>query len=132
MRDLVFKDLHKNNEYYGYIKTAVEYGIVEGYSKDSFKPNKILTREEAIATLSRALKITGVDKEDYESVESTLSNYDDYKDVSTWALKSFISSTYTGLVEGRGNAKLAPKALVTRAEVAQLLENALRISKLID
>lgn len=49
-----FSDVPTSNFAYGYINEAVSRGIIFGYSNNTFKPNKTLTRGEMALLISRA------------------------------------------------------------------------------
>lgn len=53
-RSTQFKDVPKSHYASGYIQSAVDRGIVNGYSDDTFKPANALTRGHLAAFISRA------------------------------------------------------------------------------
>lgn len=127
-----FGDVASTEWYCGYIKTAAAYGIVKGYSDAEFGPNDTITREQAMTMIARAMKITRLNAglasgEGGKLIEA----YSDRAAVSAFANDSIAECIKTGVVYGRGNNTLAPKAYVTRAEVAAMVERLLQKSKLI-
>lgn len=116
----------------GYIKTAAAYGIVNGYDNGNFGPNDTITREQAMAMIARAMKITGLyaglaDNE----VSQLLSNFSDSTSASTYAQSSIAACIKTGITAGSSNATLSPKDCITRAEVAVMIQRLLQKSELI-
>ncbi|MEO3944161.1 S-layer homology domain-containing protein [Gorillibacterium sp. CAU 1737] len=127
-----FRDVASTEWYCGYIKTAAAYGIIKGYSDTKFGPNDTITREQAMTMIARAMKITGLTSGLANGEGSKLLEaYNDSANVSAFAYESITECIKTGVVSGRGSHTLAPKAYVTRAEVAAMVERLLQKSKLI-
>ena len=127
-----FGDVAVSKWYCGYIKTASSYGIINGYTGTAFGPNDTITREQAMAMIARAMKITGLEASLTDSeAASLIAAYADGKNVSQYAGNSIAACLKTQIVSGRENSTLAPKAYVTRAEVAAMVERLLQKSKLI-
>ena len=81
----IFSDVKKTDWYYGFVGTAYDYSIIKGVSEKYFNPNGTITREEAAVMVKRSAKILGIDKTYNESaVRNVLSQFTDYKSVSTW------------------------------------------------
>ena len=127
-----FGDVDSSMWYSGYIKTAVAYGIIKGYNSDTFGPEDMITREQAFTMLANAMKTTGLNAALADSdIASLLGTYEDGARVARYAGSSTAACLKTGIVSGRKNNILAPKAYVTRAEVAVMVEKLLQKSKLI-
>ena len=110
------------------ILIANEYGIVEGYPDDAFRPDALITREEAITMYQRAMKVTklvGTDSNRYQS-------YTDYEQVSLWA-KPYVKDVLSAHVfNGNTATTISPKSNLTYAEAAQAIKNLLVESNLIN
>ena len=127
-----FSDVASTEWYCGYIQTAAAYGIIKGYSDEEFGPADTITREQAMTMIARAMKITRLNAGLANGEGSKLLEaYSDRAKVSAYAKDSITECLKTGVVAGRGNHTLAPKAYVTRAEVAAMVERLLQKSKLI-
>ncbi len=127
-----FSDVPSSAWYSGYVKTAASYGIIKGYSDTAFGPNDKITREQAMAMLARAMKITGLNTElSTEEGEALLSAFNDSTAISAFAVDSTQMCLKNGIVSGRENNTLKPKAYITRAEVAAMIERLLQKSNLI-
>ncbi len=127
-----FGDVDSSMWYSGYIKTAVAYGIIKGYNSNTFGPGDMITREQAFTMLANAMKTTGLNAALADSdIASLLGTYEDGARVAKYAGSSTAACLKTGIVTGRKNNILAPKAYVTRAEVAVMVEKLLQKSKLI-
>jgi hypothetical protein len=53
-----FPDVTNNSWYAGFIQTAVEYGLINGYETGNFGPNDAITREQAMTIIARAMNQT--------------------------------------------------------------------------
>jgi hypothetical protein len=127
-----FGDVAASDWYCGYIKTASSYGIITGYNQTTFGPNDKITREQAMAMIARAMKITGLDATLTDSTISTLmAGYTDTSDASDYAKTSIVACLKTGVVTGRSSSTVAPKENITRAEVAAIVQRLLQQSNLI-
>ena len=127
-----FSDVRATDWYYEYIETANEYGILLDYRDGTFRPMDKITREQAIAMVARAMKITGL-KVELESgeLEKLLIGFSDSDEASGWSKNSIAALVKAGLVLGKSSNILAPKAEITRAEVAVIVRRLLQKSKLI-
>ncbi|MDG0810542.1 S-layer homology domain-containing protein [Cohnella rhizosphaerae] len=127
-----FSDVAAGEWYGAAIATASAYGLIEGYADGTFRPDDKITREQAIVIVSKAMEITGLQgKLSVESAEATLRPFKDAADISEWAQKGVAASVTAGLAKGRGDARLAPRESVSRAEVAALVQRLLQKSGLI-
>ncbi|MCU6711368.1 S-layer homology domain-containing protein [Paenibacillus sp. J5C_2022] len=128
----VFSDVKTSDWFSGAINTAYAYQLIGGFEDGTFRPNDKITREQAMTILSRAMTITGLKaKLSAQSEAATLLLYEDASNVSGWALSGVADSVQAGLVTGRSAAELAPKAPITRAEVATIIQRLLQTSDLI-
>ncbi len=130
--DSGFSDVGVSDWYNGYIKTAVEYGLIKGFEDGSFKPKDKITREQAMTIIARAMKLTRLEPGlGEDEAETMLAGFADGSDASVYARDSIAGCIRAGLVSGRANSRLAPKAYITRAEVAAIAERLLVKSGLI-
>jgi hypothetical protein len=123
-----FKDVSANGDRTLAILIANEYGIVEGYPDDSFRPDALITREEAITMYQRAMKVTklvGTDSNRYQ-------RYTDYEQVSIWATPYVKDVLSAHVFNGNTETTISPKSYLTYAEAAQAIKNLLVESKLIN
>lgn len=114
------------------VNTAYVYNLISGFKDGTFRPNDKITREQAMVVLSNAMKVTGLkDKLSVQSADVILRLFGDAASVSAWAQSGVADSVQAGIVTGRNTAALAPKANMTRAEVAMVIQNLLQNSGLI-
>jgi competence protein ComEC len=58
-RETTFNDVNPSSFASGYIASAVEEGIIKGYTDGTFRPNKIVNRGEMAIFIARAFDISG-------------------------------------------------------------------------
>ncbi|MFC5404832.1 S-layer homology domain-containing protein [Cohnella soli] len=127
-----FPDVKASDWYGSAVNTAVKYGLISGFEDGTFRPNEQITREQAMSIIAKAMKVTGLKgKLPAQSVDAVLRSFADAAAASNWAKNGIADSVQAGIVSGRGEAGLAPKAFVTRAEVAMMVRNLLQKSDLI-
>ncbi|MFB0920346.1 MAG: S-layer homology domain-containing protein, partial [Oscillospiraceae bacterium] len=127
-----FDDVTMTDWFNGYVDTATAYSLITGYDSASYGPNDTITREQAMAIIARAMKLTGLSTSLTDGeVSALLANYADGAAVSDYAKTSTAICLKTGVVTGSSATALSPKAYVTRAEVAVMVQRMLQKSGLI-
>ncbi|MFC9706539.1 S-layer homology domain-containing protein [Paenibacillus sp. NPDC056933] len=115
-----FKDVKEDLWYAGYVGALVKSGIAQGTSKESFSPNKNVTREELAVFFVRAFgwkqqDVTG------QSAKPLLSDLDQ---VSNWAKESVTMAYQSGFIKGMvqkdGTVKFNPSGVADRQALARL------------
>ena len=96
------------------IMFLAEKGWISGYSDGTYKPNKPITRAQAAKIISNflALKPTN-EKISFSDV-----------DQNHWAFDVVRLVAQHKIMNGLGDGRFAPEALITRAQMAQILYNA--------
>jgi len=127
-----FSDVKGDEWYASAIKTAYAYKLIDGFGDGTFRPADSITREQAIAILAKAMEITGL-KAKLSAVEAgeLLRPFADANTVSKWAQAGMAAGLKAGIISGRTETQLAPKAFITRAEVAKIVQKLLQKSELI-
>lgn len=111
-----FKDVKKSSWYAPYVATAHKLGIVEGVTKDNFKPNENITREEMATMLSRL----DDDKLTEDEIKVELDKYKDADKVSEWAKPYVAKASKLNIMTGK-KIGLDPLSNATRAEAATMI-----------
>ncbi len=126
-----FSDVKESDWFCGAVSTAYEYGIISGYGDGTFKPEKAITREEAMEMIARAMKIAGMDVNisDTDAV-AQLAVFKDKDGVDGWAKKSAAACVKNDIIVG-SNGMLTPDNNITRAETATIVIRTLQKAKLI-
>lgn len=117
-KSLDFSDLSPTNPHYDAIKTLYDRGVISGFPNGTFKPNQLLTREQAAVILTKALKIdaSSYTKQIFADVDSTSPSFKE------------INALYErGIIRGYQDHTFKPGKSLTRAEMAIILVNAFDI-----
>ena len=121
-----FSDVGADAWCFGAVGTAAQYGIVNGYSNGTFRPNKKITRQEAMAMISRAAKVTG-----WAGSSGSLSGFSDAGTVGAWARSAVEWNVGSGIIVGT-QGKLRLNENITRAQTATVVLRLLQKAGLID
>ncbi|OXM84501.1 S-layer homology domain-containing protein [Paenibacillus rigui] len=127
-----FQDVQLGDWYAPYVEAAQQYGVISGYGNGSFGPHDMLTREQAMTIIVRAMKLAGADpKLMQDETHPGLNDFKDAELIADYAEPAIQEALSTGLITGRDGGFIAPKDSMTRAETAVLLQRLLQLSKLI-
>ena len=89
-------------------------------SDGKFLPDVTITREDAAVLIWRTLKHVG------ESFDEPSGGPTDENDISEYAKDGVLQMYSAGLISGMSDGRFYPKNLLTRAQCAQIVANALR------
>lgn len=112
-----FKDVHQNDYYATAVAWATENGVAKGFSAETFGANNTITREQFATFMYRYAAQQGLDV----TQRADLSNFTDFRSVSTYAQDAMAWANAVGLINGTGNGLLAPQAQATRSQVAAVI-----------
>ena len=129
--DTGFQDVKANGWFAAAVATAVENGLIEGFSNGTFRPGEEITREQMSVLLLRALKLAGKDLETGGS-GSILERFKDRESIASWSEEAVSAIVHSGLMEGRSSNKFVPKAHSTRAEGVVVLTRMLQMAEFIN
>ncbi len=102
------------------INALADEGIIKGTSENTFSPAANITRADFTILLVRAFKLTSDNEENFADVA-----------VSDYFAKELAIARNTGLVNGIGENKFAPRANITRQDMMVIVYRALeRMNKL--
>lgn len=115
-----FKDVEQSKWYAGYVSALVQSGIAQGTSKDTFSPDKKVTREELAVFFVRAF---GWETKNAPT-QTTKPQLADLDKVSDWA-KDSVSLAYQsgfikGIVQKDGTTTFNPTGVADRQALARL------------
>ncbi len=116
--DISFTDVAASDWFYAEVAKAVGMEVFFG-SGDKADPKSPITREQTMAIVARFLKLDNVD------TASELGKFADAASVSTWARDNVASMISSGYVGG-ANGKINPKANITRAEFAAIMDRVVK------
>ncbi len=115
-----FSDVGAGQWYTNAVIWAQENGIVTGYTDNTFRPTKEITRQEMAVMLTRYAKLLGVET----GSSADLSTYPDAGDVASWAQEAMAWCVEMGLINGvqsGGVSNLKPGNNATRAQFATIM-----------
>ena len=106
-----FKDIEPGTWYYEDICIGVRAGYINGYEDGTFRPNELITREEAASIISTITNLYG---------KSSLKFVDDNK-IASWAKSSVYALAENKIMTGYEDKTFRPKNKITRAEAVVTL-----------
>jgi hypothetical protein len=104
----VFSDVKADSWFYGYVETAKEKGLIQGYPNGEFKPYAPITRQQIAVMIARAFQLKG---------SSTALSYTDVDTTDREALLAIQAMQETGIMIG-SNGKFRPYEHVSREMAA--------------
>lgn len=129
---VVYKDVLADSPYFDEIYIASQYGLISGIGSNAFNPNGEISRQEAMVILSKSFSLVKLNAvNDSEDIAKWISSFGDQGDIANWAKSSVASCLGTQVATGRTNGNFDPRASITKAEVASLLNKLLSLAKLI-
>ena len=130
-KTIVYTDVSKSDWFYTAVAIAQEYGLIQGYSESEFGPGKLISRQEAMVIIQRALKLAGHDQVlSNEQIVAQLSAFGDNGEFGNWAASAAALCMDLHIVEGsEGLAR--PTSNITRAETAAIIKRMLEAANLI-
>ncbi len=115
-----FSDIGDGLYYTDAIKWAARHGIVNGITETKFAPDDFVTREQIAAIMHRYASYKGIDTSVDE--DTNLLSYDDFADISEYAISAVQYACGSGLLKGKSESTLNPKDNATRAEISAILQ----------
>lgn len=108
------------SQYATEVNYLVSKGIITGYPGGEFRPNQLLTREEAATMVGRALNLDGTKRQT------------PFLDVSPSSYASgYIASGYQkGIIQGDGQGLFRPSDHMTRLEMAYIIVKSFNLNKI--
>lgn len=121
-------DVDIDNKYSKAISKASEYGIISGYPDGSFRPEKNISRQEAMAMLANVMRVINFIEEDALQIEK----FQDKDKISSWAYQSEKKVVDAKIIRGKTNNTMMPLEAITYSEAATAIRNLLFKAELID
>ncbi|WP_449603193.1 invasin domain 3-containing protein [Paenibacillus sp. Marseille-Q9583] len=116
-----FVDVSSDNWYSGAVEALRAYRMMDGFGDGTFRPNQAVSRQEAIVTMIRVLRLADAAVLTNNSgVQADLDVYIDSGQIAGWASDAVQSAIQSGLIKGYGN-ELRPQQSLTHAETTVLL-----------
>ncbi|WP_193726593.1 invasin domain 3-containing protein [Paenibacillus guangzhouensis] len=126
-QEAAFRDVSKASWYNEAVAAVQANGIMNGPENGVFAPDRQVSRQEAIVTMVRALRLTegSSPMNDAGIPQVDLSAYADSDRIGSWALDAIRIAIQKEWVKGSGQ-DLRPQEPLTRAEAAVLLHRMLQ------
>ena len=116
-----FSDVASGRYYNKPVGWAAHYGVVNGYGDGQFRPERAITRQEAITILFR---LVAEERVYWHQFLTALDDRPDYADVNAYARQAMSWAEGYGILRGLGE-RLNPKAPLTRGEAALYVARAM-------
>lgn len=114
-----YSDVSQSKWYYADIAKALAAGYANGTTQTTMSPEATITREQAIAIITRLLSLE-------DGNASALGVFADRNDVASYFVGAISAMTEKGYVLGNNQKMLLPKKALTRAEGVTLLSRIFR------
>lgn len=116
-----FSDVTAGSELGDAVYKMADAGILTGYPDGTFQPNKGLTRAEfvQIANLTFGIQLTDSNAPTFTDVPS-----------SYWAYDRIMAASTAGYIAGVGDNKFDPNGVLTREQVAAMVDRILKFKNL--
>ena len=115
-----FDDVTSDKYYAKYVNVARSHGICAGVSNNNFKPQDAITREEVMYMVYKGLELKG---RNLDTDTSALGAYSDSSRIDSDYRAAVAALLNDGIVSGVSATEIDPKATITRAQMAVLLNN---------
>ncbi|MBW5449263.1 hypothetical protein GE107_24875 [Cohnella sp. CFH 77786] len=126
-----FTDVHQDDWFASAVHVGVAYGLVSGYDDGTFRPNKQITREEAMVIIARAMRVAQMKTELAEQdQDKLLAAFGDNGQFHSWSREAAALTIRSGIVTGNQN-QARPLQNITRAETAVIIRRFLQQAGLI-
>lgn len=112
-----FTDVPDGLYYTPYVSWAASAGLVEGAGNGLFLPDVSITREQAAKILGDYLKSKLEELPDTSGL-----SFHDRDEIADWALDGVTLTAALGIFQGNGAGNFCPKAVISRAEVAAVIQ----------
>lgn len=108
---MLFKDTEPNAWYFRELRIAHANGIVNGFNIEEFRPNQVITREQAAKMLGNAMN----------GKTATELLFLDKERIANWAKDEVEALTAAGIIHGYPDGTFRPKLTVNRAEGVEFI-----------
>ena len=119
-----FSDVPEGSYFEAAVNWGAENGIVNGYANGKFGTGDKITREQLVKFLYNYANYKGIDTSYKPSTKiDTKRDFDDYNQISDWALDSVLWAKENNIIKGKEKRKIVPAGNALRCEVAQIMYN---------
>lgn len=116
-----FTDVKAGDWFNEAVMWAAGNGLFVGYPDGSFKPNKLVSRQELALILQKFLALHGINM-----IEVKTWTYNDLDKIPAWSKDAVVAMEKIALVNGQTDTMYNPESEFTREELAVMLYNIIR------
>ncbi len=113
-----FNDVQPSDWFYADVMSAGAAGYISGYSDGTFRPDNIISRQEAASIISRVLNLSPGD-------QAVLAAFEDQGSIDQWARPGLSAVIVHGIMSGFNDKTIQGKKNLTRAEAVAALDRSL-------
>ncbi len=113
--EIIFADVDVNNPYYPFIKRVDELEIMKGTGYNTFGPEELLTKAQAITIIIRALGLEDI------AIFNLGKTFVDEMEIPLWARKSIYVAEELKLISVNEDKMIEPNKELSRGEAANLI-----------
>jgi hypothetical protein len=114
------KDINTGAWYDDAMKQAYTLEIIKEDLENKLNPVTFATREEVVDIIIKSISSIGIDID--SELKKYTSTFKDYKNLSPQYRESMVIAINLGIIGGKGDNTIAPKALITRGETAAVVK----------
>ena len=116
-----FTDVKAGDWFKEAVMWAAGNGLFVGYPDGSFKPNKLVSRQELALILQKFLALHGIKMDEVKTW-----TYNDLDKIPAWSKDAVVAMAKIALVNGQTDTMYNPESEFTREELAVMLYNIIR------
>lgn len=116
-----FTDVKAGDWFNEAVMWAAGNGLFVGYPDGSFKPNKLVSRQELALILQKFLALHGINMDEVKTW-----TYNDLDKIPSWSKDAVVAMAKIALVNGQTDTMYNPESEFTREELAVMLYNIIR------
>lgn len=116
-----FTDVKAGDWFNEAVMWAAGNGLFVGYADGSFKPNKLVSRQELALILQKFLALHGINMDEVKTW-----TYNDLDKIPAWSKDAVVAMAKIALVNGQTDTMYNPESEFTREELAVMLYNIIR------
>ncbi|WP_019412501.1 S-layer homology domain-containing protein [Paenisporosarcina sp. TG20] len=113
-----FKDVPSSLASSGYIKSAVDAGVLSGYTDGTFRPKEIVNRGQMAIFLANAFKLTTESNNNFKDMSPSMSSYSSVKKI-----------VHLKITTGFSDNTFRPTETLTRGQISAFLARAMGYEK---
>lgn len=119
-----FTDVAYNDYFAPYVGWAAQNGVVSGLSASTYGPSQNVTREQLAVMIAGYAQKTGKQLKQENAPQA----FADAAEISSWAADAVETMQTSGLMTGKNGNRFDPKGVLTRAELAVVMQNIMALN----